>query len=128
LKIIGNANISMSAPEIVLDKLLIKQILKLNNKAKINVIVRGKPVLNDCTMNDAEQVGLDKLVTVTHNGTSVAGTALNKISNDAKILIDSADLIISKGQGEILKPCTTAEKIFIIYFCASVICSPSVLV
>lgn len=113
--------------EIVLDKLLIKQILKLNNKAKINVIVRGKPVLNDCTLDDAKQVGLDKLVTVTHNGTSVAGTVLNKISQEAKTLIDSADLIISKGQGnfETLHHC---GKIFIIYFCASVICSPSVLV
>ncbi|MBO5358770.1 MAG: DUF89 family protein [Clostridia bacterium] len=103
--------------EIVLDKLLIKQILKLNNKAKINVIVRGKPVLNDCTLDDAKQVGLDKLVTVTHNGTSVAGTVLNKISQEAKTLIDSADLIISKGQGnfETLHHC--GKNIYYLFLC-----------
>ncbi len=103
--------------EIVLDKLLIKQILKLNNKAKINVIVRGKPVLNDCTLDDAKQVGLHKLVTVTHNGTAIAGTVLNKISQEAKTLIDSADLIISKGQGnfETLHHC--GKNIYYLFLC-----------
>ncbi len=103
--------------EIVLDKLLIKQILKLNNKVKINVIVRGKPVLNDCTMDDAKEVGLDSIVNVTSNGTAIAGTVLNKISNEAKSLIDIADLIISKGQGnfETLHHC--GKNIYYLFLC-----------
>lgn len=103
--------------EIVLDKLLIKQILKINNSLKINVIVRGKPVLNDCTVDDACQVGLDKLVAVSGNGTAIAGTVLEKISLEAKGLIDNADLVISKGQGnfETLHHC--GKNIYYLFLC-----------
>lgn len=103
--------------EIVLDKLLIKQILKLNENICINVIVRGKPVLNDCTLDDAKQTGLDKLVSVSGNGTAVAGTCLEKISNNAKELIDNADIIISKGQGnfETLHHC--GKNIYYLFLC-----------
>lgn len=103
--------------EIVLDKLLIKQILRLNSGVKINAIVRGKPVLNDCTIDDAKQVGLDELVSVTGNGTAVPGTVLNRISTGAKSLVDSADLIISKGQGnfETLHHC--GKNIYYLFLC-----------
>lgn len=103
--------------EIVLDKLLIKQILSTNNNVKLNVIVRGKPVLNDCTIDDAVQVGLDKLVVVTENGTAIAGTVLDKISPEAKCLVDNADIIISKGQGnfETLHHC--GKNIYYMFLC-----------
>lgn len=103
--------------EIVLDKLLIKQILRLNSNIKITVIVRGEPVLNDCTIDDARQVGLDKLVTVIGNGTAIAGTVLEKISTEAKSLIDNADLVISKGQGnfETLHHCE--KNIYYLFLC-----------
>lgn len=103
--------------EIVLDKLLIKQILKTNSNVKINVIVRGKPVLNDCTIEDAKQVGLDKVVDIIGNGSAVAGTVLDKISPDAKKIIDNADVIISKGQGnfETLHHC--GKNIYYLFLC-----------
>ena len=103
--------------EIVIDKLLIKQILSTNNNVKLNVIVRGEPVLNDCTIDDAVQVGLDKLVVVTENGTAIAGTVLDKISPEAKCLVDNADIIISKGQGnfETLHHC--GKNIYYLFLC-----------
>jgi len=103
--------------EIVLDKLLIKQILKNNSNVKINVIVRGKPVLNDCIIEDAKQVRLDKVVDIIGNGSAVAGTVLDKISPDAKKIIDNADVIISKGQGnfETLHHC--GKNIYYIFLC-----------
>jgi uncharacterized protein with ATP-grasp and redox domains len=103
--------------EIVLDKLLIKEISKINKDVKIDAIVRGKPVLNDCTMEDAKQVGLDKLVSVTDNGTAIPGTVLDRISPEAKNLIDGADLIISKGQGnfETLHHC--GKNIYYLFLC-----------
>lgn len=103
--------------EIVLDKLLIKQILRLNKAVKINVIVRGKPVLNDCTIEDAKQVGMDKLVTVIGNGTAIAGTVLDKISPEAKSLIDNADLVISKGQGNFETLHHTGKNIYYLFLC-----------
>ena len=75
----------------MLDKLLIKQILKFNNNVKITAIVRGKPVLNDCTLEDAKYVGLDKIVEVIDNGTGIAGTVLSKITPQALNAIQNAD-------------------------------------
>lgn len=103
--------------EIVLDKLLIKLILKLNPNVKLDVIVRGAPVFNDCTMEDANQVGLSGLVTVTGNGTAIAGTVLGKISSITQEIIDNADAIISKGQGnfETLHYC--GKNIYYLFLC-----------
>ena len=44
--------------EIVADKLLISTLRKINPNLDVSVIVRGKPVLNDVTVDDARQVGL----------------------------------------------------------------------
>ena len=103
--------------EIVLDKLLIKQILKLNNKVNVNVIVRGEPILNDCTIEDAVQVGLDDLVSITGNGTAIAGTCLERISEKAKKLIDESDLIISKGQGNFETLHHSGKNIYYLFLC-----------
>lgn len=85
--------------EIVLDKLLIQTIAQEFPTLKITVIVRGMPVLNDATMEDAEMVGLADLVKVLPNGTKIAGTHLASITEEARDVIDNADLMISKGQG-----------------------------
>lgn len=85
--------------EIVLDKLLIKQLQKYNPSLNVTMIVRGKPVLNDATIEDAQMVGLTKLVKVIPNGTEIAGTDLKSISAEARSAILSADLLLSKGQG-----------------------------
>ena len=44
--------------EIVMDKILLRQLLSMNPDLLITVIVRGGPVANDATLEDAEQVGL----------------------------------------------------------------------
>ena len=82
--------------EIVMDKLLIEEIKKQNPNAQITAIVRGKPVLNDATMEDAIQVGLTELVNVIGNGSEIAGTYLEEISEEAKNAIDCADVISAK--------------------------------
>ncbi|MBQ4527790.1 MAG: DUF89 family protein [Clostridia bacterium] len=85
--------------EIVTDKLLIRTILKLNPKIDISAIVRGADVLNDATLEDARDVGLDKIVPVHSNGTAICGTAPKRITLECQNLIENADVIISKGMG-----------------------------
>ena len=85
--------------EIVLDKLLIKTIKETYPKIKIKVLVRGIPILNDAVMEDALDVGLDNCAEVYGNGSDIPGTDLDDISTEAKEIIDKADMIISKGQG-----------------------------
>ncbi|MBR2683846.1 MAG: DUF89 family protein, partial [Atopobiaceae bacterium] len=50
--------------EVVLDKLLMTQIARVNPKAHITANVRGADTSNDATMDDAHQVGLDAVARV----------------------------------------------------------------
>ena len=103
--------------EIVLDKLLIT-ILKENYPyLDITVIVRGKSVLNDATLEDARRTGLTSVAKVIGNGTEIAGTQLNMVSEEARLTIASADIIISKGQGnfETLHGC--GRNIYYMFLC-----------
>ena len=85
--------------EIVLDKILIQFIQELYPQINITVIVRGKSVLNDATLEDANEIGLTKLVRCIGNGTGAPGTVFKDLSDDAKQALTDADVIISKGQG-----------------------------
>ena len=85
--------------EIVLDKLLVRTIMSQFPDLQIHLIVRGGHALNDATMEDACQVGLPDLVEVIGNGTCLQGTYLPDISKEARDLLEQADVILSKGQG-----------------------------
>ena len=85
--------------EVVFDHILIKTLKDLYPDLEIISIVRGFPVLNDATMEDAVQIGLNHTVKVLENGSMVAGTCLDDISEEALLNIKEADLVISKGQG-----------------------------
>ncbi|MBQ7103721.1 MAG: DUF89 family protein, partial [Anaerotignum sp.] len=63
------------------------------------IIVRGEPVLNDATMEDALQIGIEKCGKVIPNGTNIAGTYIPWLSAEAKQAMEEADMLISKGQG-----------------------------
>ena len=95
--------------EIVMDKLLTETIHRLYPDLAITVLVRGGEVLNDATMEDAAQIGLDRMegITVMGNGDRLAGTDLTRISAEARAAITEADLMIAKGQGnfETLQGC-----------------------
>lgn len=103
--------------EIALDKLFISQIKKEYPNAFIEVIVRGYPVLNDSTVEDAYQVGLDKVVKISGNGSDIAGTCLEKISKEARDKIESADVVIAKGQGnfETMRHC--GHNVYYLFMC-----------
>jgi len=83
--------------EIVFDKLLIEELLRKGKKVK--AVVKGSPVLNDVTMDDAHQTRLTELCEVVDNGSDAIGTVLEWTSPEFQAHFQSADLIISKGQG-----------------------------
>ena len=85
--------------EIVLDKLVLEQLGRRFPELRLTAFVRGCPVSNDVTMEDAEQVGLFEAAEVVSNGSDVAGTDLRLISEEAAGLLKGADVILSKGQG-----------------------------
>ncbi|MFZ5830857.1 MAG: damage-control phosphatase ARMT1 family protein [Planctomycetota bacterium] len=84
-----------NAGEIVFDRLLIERM----PREKVTVAVRGVPVINDATVEDAEQAGLTRLVEVIDNGSDAPGTLLRDCSKEFQRRFADADLIIAKGQG-----------------------------
>ena len=84
-----------NAGEIVMDRLLLETIHHPN----VYFVVRGAPIINDITIADAKQIGIDNLSTVISNGDDAPGTILENVSPEFRDLYNNADLIISKGQG-----------------------------
>ena len=86
--------------EIVTDKLLISTFRDINPDLHITVIVRGKPVLNDATLEDAKHIHMEDVAQkVIGNGTGLPGNVIGAISQEAMTEVENADLLISKGQG-----------------------------
>jgi damage-control phosphatase, subfamily I len=90
-----------NAGETVFDRALI-EILDVD----VTYAVKGGPVLNDATRNDALQAGLDSVATVIETGDNAPGTLLARTSADFRRQFDAAKVIIAKGQAnyETLSP------------------------
>jgi uncharacterized protein with ATP-grasp and redox domains len=101
-----------NAGEIVFDRLLIEQMIP----SKVTVVVKGSPIINDATVEDAEQAGLTKLVRVIDNGADIPGTVLEACSEPFRREFQAADLIIAKGQGnyETLNECGRTNLFFLL--------------
>ncbi|MFO7868516.1 MAG: ARMT1-like domain-containing protein [Bacteroidales bacterium] len=83
--------------EIVLDKLFLETLQHSN----VYFAVRGAPVLNDVTIHDAKYVGIDSVAQVISNGGDVPSTVLSLATPEFLKVFQQADLIISKGQGNL---------------------------
>jgi uncharacterized protein with ATP-grasp and redox domains len=87
-----------NAGEIAFDTLLVAQLKKLG--ARVIVAVKGKPVLNDATLQDAKAVGMQEIADdVISNGTDAVGLVLKDCSKRFAALYRSADLVVAKGMG-----------------------------
>ena len=84
-----------NAGEIVFDKLFIEILMHHD----ITYAVKGAPVLNDVTMQDAKEVGMELVAEVISNGYDAPSTVLHKCRKEFLEIYNAADLIISKGQG-----------------------------
>ncbi len=85
-----------NAGEIVFDRVLIEE---LNKAAEVTFAVKSKPSLNDVMMEDAEQVGLDKICKVIESGSTTPGTVWSETTPEFRRIYHEADIVIVKGQG-----------------------------
>lgn len=88
-----------NAGEVVFDRILIEEINRMYPQKNIYYAVKEKPVINDALLQDTKISGIDKIVSVISNGTAVPGTVLPLCSKGFQRIYKSADMIISKGQG-----------------------------
>jgi uncharacterized protein with ATP-grasp and redox domains len=86
-----------NAGEIGFDRIFAEEIHRKYPHLAITFCVRGGPALNDATREDAAAVGI--AFPVIDNGSTIAGTQLNMLGQEAKEAFESADVILAKGMG-----------------------------
>ncbi len=92
-----------NAGETVFDRVLIKHLAGY----KITYVVRSEPIINDATLQDAYDSGLNDYADIITTGCGAPGAILNQCSTEFLSAFNSADIVISKGQGnfEALSDC-----------------------
>ena len=104
--------------EIVTDKLLISVLQGINPDLDVTVIVRGKPVVNDATMEDARQVRMEEVAhRIIDNGAGMPGNVIGAISPEAMDEVNEADLLVAKGQGNYEGLSECGLNIFYFFLC-----------
>jgi uncharacterized protein with ATP-grasp and redox domains len=87
-----------NAGEIVFDTLLVEQLKNIG--LTVTVAVKGRPIINDATLEDAEVSGIcevaDKVITT---GTDSVGLAMDEVSSEFREVYNLVDLVFAKGMG-----------------------------
>ncbi len=96
--------------EAVFDRLLIERLGK-----PVKFAVRGGPIINDVTMQDAVESGLDKVSEIVSTGCRAPGVVINECSSRFRELFYTAPLVISKGQGNFETLNNEDREIFFIF-------------
>ncbi len=86
--------IADNAGETVFDRLFIEQIPK-----PVTYAVRGGPVINDATVEDAIRADIDKVAEIIDTGVRFPGVVLSESSPEFQERFKSAPLILAKGMG-----------------------------
>lgn len=103
--------------EIVLDKLLLKTIHKLYPNITLKCMVKGDYALNDATLIDAKQIGLDDVCEVVSTGNAIVGCDTRYLSKEALEALREADIVISKGQANFETLLGTEYNIYYSFLC-----------
>ena len=86
-----------NAGEIIFDRVLMEEIKRYGKE--IVAVVKGKPILNDATLEDAKMAKIDEIAKVITTGSDIIGIILEECSEEFLKEFESADLIIAKGMG-----------------------------
>jgi uncharacterized protein with ATP-grasp and redox domains len=89
--------LSDNCGEIVFDYLLIRYLKQQGSH--VTLAVKERPILNDATLKDAHELGLDILVDrlTTNGGGSEIGICMENIPDDLRDAIETCTIIIAKG-------------------------------
>jgi uncharacterized protein with ATP-grasp and redox domains len=66
---------------------------------EVDYFVRGRPVINDVTLREAEEIGMGELARIVDSGVDTPGFLYDRASPAARERYDAADLILAKGMG-----------------------------
>lgn len=106
-----------NAGEIAFDLLLVEQLKRRFPDLEILYCVRGEPALNDATREDASYVGMDRIATILDNGSNISGTELSYVGAELKAALKKADVLISKGSGNMESLGGCGLNIYYLFMC-----------
>jgi len=87
-----------NAGEIAFDTLLVRELKSITEKGKVIVAVKGKPTINDATLEDALSVGMDKVAdAIVTTGSDAIGFVPSECDSDFLNLYEASDFVIAKG-------------------------------
>jgi len=85
--------------EHVFDKLLLEKIKEYYPKKELYYAVRGAPVINDVTLKEAKEIGMDRVAVILDSGVDTPGLEYSRASEEFLRVYNSMDLILAKGMG-----------------------------
>lgn len=74
--------------------------------------VKGGPILNDATLEDAQAAGIDQIAEIVETGSRSPGTILDQCTDEFRKIFDEAPLVLAKGQGNYETLDDHGDKIF----------------
>ena len=96
-----------NAGETVFDRLLIQTL-----GVPVDYAVKGGPILNDATREDALAAELDQVAEIVDTGSQAPGTILDRCSEAFRDLYAGAELVIAKGQANYETLSDGGQKVF----------------
>ncbi|MFP4482844.1 MAG: damage-control phosphatase ARMT1 family protein [Thermovirgaceae bacterium] len=107
--------LSDNAGEIVLDTILVDVLQNRFPGMDVTCAVRGGPILNDVTLEDARQVGLARQCRVISTGLAVPGTIPERSTREFQTVWEKAPVILAKGVGNFESAPFGDDRIFFLF-------------
>ena len=99
--------IADNAGETVFDRILIETLDK-----PVIYVVKSAPILNDATLADAIDAGIDESATIIDHGSDAPGTILTLCSEEFAEIFSQAHVVIAKGQANYETLSISDSKVF----------------
>ncbi|NCA72336.1 MAG: DUF89 family protein [Sphingobacteriia bacterium] len=96
-----------NAGETVFDRVLIEHLDR-----PVTYVVKGGPIINDATREDALAAGIDRIAVIIDNGSQAPGTVLEHCAESFLERFAEAELIIAKGQANYETLSTVSAPVF----------------
>lgn len=104
--------------EIVMDRVLMRVVAELNPGIEITAVVKGAPIVNDATREDAAEARLHEVCArIADTGCGVAGVPEGRVSDACRRAMSGADVLIAKGQANYETLCGCGLNMFYIFMC-----------
>ncbi len=88
-----------NAGEHVFDKILLQVLKNKYPNKEFVYVVRGKPVINDVTLKEAKEIGINEICEIVDSGVDTPGLDIKRANESFLKRFYETDLILAKGMG-----------------------------